>query len=124
MNRPARITIDPTGDARVRDLPVRALTVYKDLELFRLSETKVMRKYGLEPEDITAVREYASSEIRSRTHDDITGRKFLPKDSLQDGVFYKGRCRNATIAKWCQRESRFYHWREKSGRVFIETIKY
>src|SRR5947208_2093163 len=78
----------------------------------------------IEPDDITAVREYASSEIRSRTHDDITGRKFLPKDSLRDGVFYKGRCRNATIAKWCQRESRFYHWREKSGRVFIETIKY
>ena len=40
------------------------------------------------------------------------------------GRYYKGRCRNATIARWNADENCFYHWREKFGRIYIETIKY
>jgi hypothetical protein len=56
--------------------------------------------------------------------DELTGRPILPKDQLVHGRFYKGRCRNATIARWNADEQRFYHWREKFGRIFIETIGY
>jgi hypothetical protein len=52
---------------------------------------------GLELDDLTAVQEYATYAIRTRTHDEITGRKVLPKDQLQDGLYYKGRCRSATV---------------------------
>jgi len=40
------------------------------------------------------------------------------------GGYYKGRCRNATVARWNAEEQCFYHWREKFGRIYIETIKY
>src|SRR5690349_20804843 len=119
-----RITIDPSGDAWIRTLRVRPIAVYKDLVFLGLPESKVLTKYKLEPEDLAAVREYILFTIRSRTRDDVTGRSFLPKIALKDGVCYKGRCRNATVARWCQTEDRFYYWREKYGHVFIETIKY
>jgi hypothetical protein len=79
---------------------------------------------GLIPEDIQAIREYVPIAIKSRTHDEITGRAILPKDQLRDGAFYKGRCRNSAIARWNQSENCFYHWREKDGNIFIETIRY
>jgi hypothetical protein len=62
--------------------------------------------------------------IKSRSHDEFTGRPILPKDQLVHGVYYKGRCRNATIARWNGVENCFYHWREKFGRIYIETVKY
>jgi hypothetical protein len=43
---------------------------------------------------------------------------------LKHGAYYKGRCRNATIARWNSDEGRFYHWRVKFHLVFIETIKH
>ena len=43
---------------------------------------------------------------------------------MLNGRYYKGRCRNATIARWNADENCFYHWREKFGRIYIETIKY
>ena len=65
-----------------------------------------------------------AQSIQSRTHDELTGRSVLPKDKLTHGHYYKGRCRNATIARWNADEQCFYHWREKMGRIFIETIRY
>lgn len=64
-----------------------------------MSEAEVLRTHtGLEPEDIAAVREHAVHLIKTRTHDEFTGRPILPKDRLRHGAYFKGRCRNATIA--------------------------
>lgn len=58
------------------------------------------------------------------THDENTGKLLLTKDQLEDGAYYVGRCRNASVARWNAEEGQFYHWREKFGRVYIETIKH
>jgi uncharacterized protein (DUF433 family) len=109
----------------VRDTKITVMEVYRSLTWGRLSETAVLDRYPeLRPDDIPAVREAVRAEIRSRDHDEITGRRILPKDQLADGRYYKGRCRNATIARWNASEDCFYHWREKFGKIYIETIKY
>ena len=45
----------------------------------------------------------------------------IPEAKLQHGVYYVGVCRNANIARWNAHDKQFYHWREKFGRVFVET---
>jgi hypothetical protein len=88
-------------------------------------DADVLTNYpGLEPDDLAAVREYAVHLVKSRTHDEFTGRPILPKNQLRHGAFYKGRCRNATVTRWNADENRFHHWREKFGRIYIETIRY
>ena len=125
MNLPDRITIDPQGEARVRDLALDPLRIYHDLMFKGLPEAEILQRYpGLESEDIGACYEYVQYVIKSRDHDEITGRKILPKDALKDGMYYKGRCRNATVARWNSAEHCFYHWREKFGHIYIDTIKY
>ena len=57
-------------------------------------------------------------------YDENTLRKLLVRSELKHGVYYVGRCRNATVARWNATEGCFYHWREKFGRIFIETIKH
>lgn len=47
---------------------------------------------------------------------------FLPKEQLEAGVYYYGKCRNATVARWDG--EKFHHWRTKFNRRFIETIKH
>jgi hypothetical protein len=48
----------------------------------------------------------------------------IPKSDLIDGAYYKGRCRNATVARWDGRRELFMHWRTKFGSTFLETIKH
>ena len=48
----------------------------------------------------------------------------LPEQSLLDGHYYSGVCRQAFIARWNAADKQFYHWREKFGRVFVESIDY
>ncbi len=48
----------------------------------------------------------------------------IPKSELRHGVYYYGKCRNATVARWNETEKCFYHWRVKFGLVFMETIKH
>jgi hypothetical protein len=48
----------------------------------------------------------------------------IPKDKLQDGHYYVGRCRNASLARWDAKANCFKHWREKWGRWFIEEINH
>ena len=48
----------------------------------------------------------------------------IPKKELEHGAYYKGRCRNATVARWNGGKNLFYHWRTKFGHNFIETIKH
>ena len=47
----------------------------------------------------------------------------IPKSDLIHGAYYAGRCRNARVARWNGIENKFYHYRRKFGREFIETIK-
>jgi uncharacterized protein (DUF433 family) len=123
-----RITIElgnMGGQPCIRGLPIKFWDVYRDLTLHGMTEDEVLQKYSeLEPDDIPAVREYAVQLIKTRTHDEVSGRPILPKDRLVHGRYYKGRCRNATVARWNSEKQKFYHWREKFGRIYIETIKY
>ena len=48
--------------------------------------------------------------------------KFLPKSELVDGVYYRGRCRNATIAVWDAANNLFWYMRCKFGTYFEEDI--
>ncbi len=112
-----------SGKPCIRGVPV--FDIYRKLHFVGMSDEEVLREYpGLVPEDILAVREYTLAEIKSRTHDEFTGRSILPREHLRGGAYYKGRCRNATVARWNADEQRFYHWRKKFDRIFIETIKY
>jgi len=61
-------------------------------------------------------REYAE-ELYKKLYDPI-----IPKEHLEHGIYYEGTCRNATIARWNDKEEVFYHWRYKYG-YYIETIK-
>lgn len=69
-------------------------------------------------------RESIAASIKSRIHDEITGRPILSRDKLVHGGYYKGRCGNATVARWNAEESCFFHWREKFDNIFVERIKY
>jgi hypothetical protein len=46
----------------------------------------------------------------------------IPKKDLVHGAYYRGRCRNALIARWDANEQKFKHWRTKFGSTFIERI--
>ena len=48
----------------------------------------------------------------------------IPRLFLVYGNYYAGRCRNACIARWDAQAGLFYHWRDKFGRKFIESIEY
>lgn len=50
-------------------------------------------------------------------------RTFIPMKELEDGCFYKGICRNATVAKWNEEEQKFIYLRSKFGSKFLEDIK-
>ena len=120
-----RTPTNPFCRPHIRDTQITVWEVYRSLAFHGMTEDEVLQKYPhLEPHDLTAVREFVANSIKARTHDEITGRSILPKDQLRHGAYYKGRCRNATIARWNADERCFYHWREKFGRIFIETIKY
>lgn len=45
----------------------------------------------------------------------------IQKTDLQTGAYYKGECRNATVARWDG--TAFRHRRFKFGGWFIETIR-
>ena len=107
MNRDERITIDD-GKPCIRGIPV--IDIYRIRAFERMTEEELLREHPeLISEDLLAVREYAVAEIKSRTHDEFTGRPILPKDQLKHGRYYKGRCRNATVARWYANEQQFYH---------------
>lgn len=53
----------------------------------------------------------------------VMERQFIPKSQLIHDAYYAGTCRNASIARWNAIEQCFYHWRQKFGFKFVETIK-
>ena len=46
----------------------------------------------------------------------------IAKADLVHGEYYRGRCRNASIARWNAERQRFVHWRTKWGDTFTEEI--
>ncbi len=46
----------------------------------------------------------------------------IKKAELVHGAYYRGRCRNATIARWNGQAQFFVHWRAKYGMRYLETI--
>lgn len=52
------------------------------------------------------------------------GETFITKEHLQDGAYYIGKCRNASIARWDAKENKFYYWRQKFSFLFIESINH
>jgi uncharacterized protein (DUF433 family) len=122
-----RISIEPGQPpvACIRDTKIKVWTVYRALVFHGMTDHDVLQKHpALEREDLAAVREYIATTIKSRTHDEITGRPVLPKNQLVHGKYYRGRCRHSTVARWNNDEQCFYHWREKITFVYMETIKY
>ena len=123
-----RITSEPGklgGQPCIRDLRIRFWDVYRDVAFHGVTDDEVLQRYPrLEREDLAAVQEYAVHLIQSRSYDEFTGRPILPRKSLKEGRYYKGRCRNATTARWNAQQNYFYYWREKFGRILVETIRY
>lgn len=46
---------------------------------------------------------------------------FLPKSLLVHGVYYTGKCRNASVARWDATQQVFHYHRTKFGSTFQET---
>lgn len=55
---------------------------------------------------------------------DVPPIKIIPKSQLRHGAYYRGMCRNATIARWHAGQQMFYYWRTKFGNVYLEGIKH
>jgi len=109
----------------LRHTSITTEQVYKCLTFYGMSEEAVLAQYPqLTPEDLVGIEDTIVAEIRRIDRDEWTGRPILPKPTLTDGGYYKGRCRNATVARWNAKENCFYHWREKLGAIFLETIRY
>jgi hypothetical protein len=52
------------------------------------------------------------------------GKGMLRKDQLEDGKYYLGDCRNASVARWHAGKDAFTYMRHKFGDVFPEDISY
>ncbi len=50
--------------------------------------------------------------------------RIIPKDRLKHGVYYRGRCRNATVARWNGENQKFYYRRTKFGYTYVEAIRH
>ena len=51
--------------------------------------------------------------------------RYIPKIAKADlvhGEYYRGRCRNASIARWNAETQRFVHWRTKFKFEYTEEI--
>lgn len=46
----------------------------------------------------------------------------IKKQFLIDGNYYAGVCRHSRVARWNSEEGKFYYWRNKCGKDFIEDI--
>ena len=107
------------------ELPVRLTT-------FAVFKTAALNRSAIPPHNVhctsvplpRSVSEHNGRMAEEERRDRFTGRPILPKDRLVHGRYYRGRCRNATVARWNERENCFFHWREKFGHIYVETICY
>jgi hypothetical protein len=51
-------------------------------------------------------------------------KEMVPFEQLVHGAYYRGKCRNAHVARWNAEEQKFIHWREKFKFVFLEQLGY
>jgi hypothetical protein len=71
--------------------------------------------------------EVMSKELIERPNStkDLVERQTAPKlhkTELVHGAYYRGQCRNATVARWNGEKQKFIHFRTKFGNVFLEEI--
>ncbi len=55
---------------------------------------------------------------------DELGHQIIPKVELVHGMYYQGRCRGGTVARWDSRVQQFVHFRYKFGFKLKETISH
>lgn len=48
---------------------------------------------------------------------------YIAKESLRDGVYYFGRCRNSHVARWDAKRQVFRYWREKFSFRYVESLR-
>lgn len=48
----------------------------------------------------------------------------IAKSELEHGAYYRGRCRNASEARWNAQRECFVHWRTKFAHTFLEEIRH
>lgn len=48
--------------------------------------------------------------------------KGVKKAALKDGAYYKGHCRNASVARWDAGTNQFYYIRTKWGSSYVESL--
>jgi hypothetical protein len=48
--------------------------------------------------------------------------KGIKKSDLKDGAYYKGGCRNASVARWSAEKNGFFYWRHKFGDKYVESL--
>ena len=51
-------------------------------------------------------------------------KELVPLEQLVHGFYYRGKCRNAQVARWNAETQKFVYMREKFGHVFPEDIGY
>ena len=95
---------DPLTDEQIQDL-------LKDVNDGRLSLADAIRKLLTKP----MVPEKLAQAVEMG---------MIPKDQLENFAYYRGKCRNATIAMWRADEERFWHLRTKFGDTFAERIEH
>lgn len=120
---PQRAVVRKMYHAFVADQPVERGHEKHVLDTITLHYGRKMA-YDIFTEPTQAQKAEWERQIKRRTHDQLTGRRILERERLIHGRYYKGRCRNATVARWNAEAGCFFHWREKFGRIFIETIRY
>lgn len=54
---------------------------------------------------------------------ELNGVKMIPKAEMKPGVYYKGYCRNANMAKWDERKNKFVYIRYKFD-YYMDTIEH
>src|SRR2546425_6213655 len=88
MNSNVRISLE-SGKPTILGIPV--IDIYRNLIFGRMTEEEILRQHPvLVPEDLLAVREYALAEIKSRTHDEFTGRSERHSSILHVGLLAPG----------------------------------
>lgn len=63
-----------------------------------------------------------SNPVKPEEIAEAYARGMIAKKDLKNREFYKGRCRNASLAMWVNEISRFVYIREKWGSKFLEDI--
>jgi hypothetical protein len=59
--------------------------------------------------------------IDARLEQDL--QRCIPTTALSHKGYYKGKCRNASTARWDAERDKWFYWREKFGQRFVESVQ-